>query len=227
MKRSEINQILLYAKSLFSKHSFRLPKFSEWSPYEFKRNAADYPEIDDCQLGWDVTDLGMGDFSKYGLTLFTIRNGVLNHPLYTKPYAEKIMVSRVEQITPLHYHVHKSEDIINRGGGRLVFEFYRHSDENPLELDRENDVLVPGDGKIHRLKAGEHISIAPGESMTLMPGTFHSFWAEGEDVVIGEVSAVNDDHSDNIFYQNQRRFPEIEEDELPLHLLVSDYVNWK
>ena len=223
MKRSEINQIIRDAKQLFDRHSFHLPAFSEWTPDEYRQKAADYPEIDDCQLGWDVTDFGRGQFQKFGLTLFTIRNGVLNHPVYTKPYAEKIMISRVNQVTLLHYHVHKTEDIINRGGGKLVFEFYHHLSDDPTALDLNREVLMPGDGTVHHLKPGEHIAIGPGESMTLMPGIFHAFWAEKKDVVIGEVSAVNDDHTDNIFHEPQLRFPEIEEDEAPYRLLVGDY----
>jgi D-lyxose ketol-isomerase len=39
-------------------------------------------------------------------------------------------------------------------------------------------------------------------------------------VLIGEVSTVNDD---NIFREPIGRFSEIEEDEAPKHLLVSDY----
>jgi hypothetical protein len=42
-------------------------------------------------------------------------------------------------------------------------------------------------------------------------------------VLVGEVSAVNDDASDNCFYETIGRFPVVEEDELPIHLLVSDY----
>ena len=43
---------------------------------------------------------------------------------------------------------------------------------------------------------------------------------------MGEVSAVNDDATDNRFYDPVGRFPEIEEDESPLHLLASDYNNY-
>ena len=43
------------------------------------------------------------------------------------------------------------------------------------------------------------------------------------DVLIGEVSTVNDDNTDNIFREDIGRFSEIEEDEAPRHLLVSDY----
>jgi hypothetical protein len=54
---------------------------------------------------------------------------------------------------------------------------------------------------------------------------YHKFWAErgkGK-VLIGEVSAVNDDNKDNRFHKPIGRFPTIEEDEPPLHLLCSEY----
>ena len=44
--------------------------------------------------------------------------------------------------------------------------------------------------------------------------------------MIGEVSCVNDDHNDNVFYEPQLRFPVIEEDEAPYRLLVCDYQNY-
>jgi D-lyxose ketol-isomerase len=40
---------------------------------------------------------------------------------------------------------------------------------------------------------------------------------------VGEVSLVNDDRADNHFHAAVGRFPQIEEDEPPLHLLVTDY----
>jgi D-lyxose ketol-isomerase len=45
-------------------------------------------------------------------------------------------------------------------------------------------------------------------------------------VLIGEVSTVNDDLTDNIFREPIGRFSDIDEDEQPLHLLVSDYKRW-
>ena len=59
-----------------------------------------------------------------------------------------------------------------------------------------------------------------------MPGDWHAFWGDKGDVLIGEVSTVNDDENDNIFVDDIGRFAEIEEDEDPLHLLVSDYEHW-
>ena len=222
MRRSEINQILREGRRLFDHFSFRLPPFADWSPLDYRKHAADYPEILDCQLGWDVTDFGHGKFEAEGLLLFTLRNGVPGHPVYSKPYAEKIMISRTNQKTLLHYHLHKTEDIINRGGGKLVFELY-NCIPGTAELDTKTMVTVPGDGLFHRVAPGEHLVLQPGESLTLKPGIFHAFWAEEDDVVIGEVSAVNDDHTDNVFFGEQARFPSIVEDEEPLHLLVGDY----
>jgi D-lyxose ketol-isomerase len=90
-------------------------------------------------------------------------------------------------------------------------------------IDRDADVVVPTDGVIKTLPAGVKLKLEPGESITLMPGVWHAFWAEGKDVLIGEVSTVNDDRTDNIFAEPIDRFSTVEEDEAPLHLLVSDY----
>jgi len=59
-----------------------------------------------------------------------------------------------------------------------------------------------------------------------MPGDWHGFWAEGGDALIGEVSTDNDDVTDNSFKDPIGRFADIHEDELPTHLLVSDYPKW-
>ena len=43
-------------------------------------------------LGWDITDYGLGDFDKVGMSLITIRNGNGNRAMqdkYPKVYAEK------------------------------------------------------------------------------------------------------------------------------------------
>jgi len=45
-------------------------------------------------------------------------------------------------------------------------------------------------------------------------------------VLIGEVSSVNDVATYNIFEPPLGRFADIEDDEPPLHLLVSDYDTW-
>jgi D-lyxose ketol-isomerase len=57
---------------------------------------------------------------------------------------------------------------------------------------------------------------------------YHRFYGEAGKgtVLVGEVSAVNDDASDNCFREEIGRFPVIEEDEQPMHLLVGDYVKF-
>ena len=75
-------------------------------------------------------------------------------------------------------------------------------------------------------KAGDILRLQPGESVTLHPGNWHKFWGEKGDVLIGEVSTVNDDLTDNIFAEPIGRFSEIEEDADPIYLLVSDYEKW-
>ena len=46
------------------------------------------------------------------------------------------------------------------------------------------------------------------------------------DVLIGEVSTVNDDETDNVFEMDIKRFGGLTEDVAPVHLLVSDYKKW-
>ena len=225
MKRSEINKEIKRAEEFFASFNFRLPKFASWTLEDWNQHGDEIQEIFDCELGWDLTDFGRGDYEKEGLLLFTIRNGVLGSAQYSKPYAEKLMISRSEQVTVMHCHASKQEDIINRGGGRLVFELYNRKGDT-LELD-DTPVEVVRDGEKLVIPAGGKIILEPGESITLCRNVFHKFYAEkGSDVMIGEVSCVNDDHNDNIFHEPQLRFPVIEEDEAPYRLLVCDYKNY-
>ncbi|MBR7121573.1 MAG: D-lyxose/D-mannose family sugar isomerase [Lentisphaeria bacterium] len=226
MKRSEINNEIRKAEEFFASFQFKLPKFASWTPEEMraKRHDPKYREIFDCNLGWDLTDFGKGDFVREGLFLFTIRNGVTGDPRYPKPYAEKIMISRSNQVTLTHCHEFKREDIINRGGGRLVFELFNRKG-SAVELD-DSPVKVSRDGEELILQPGEKLFLEPGESILLERNIFHRFYAEeGGDVMIGEVSAVNDDHNDNVFFGEQQRFPSIIEDEAPYRYLVSDYAS--
>ena len=220
MKRSEINQIIAESIEFFEKYRFKLPKFGYYKLDDWKNVRESNQEVFDLGLGWDITDFGMNKFNDYGLVLFTLRNGMLNSKKYTKSYAEKIMVGKKDQITPMHYHVNKTEDIINRGGGKFAIQVYL-SDEKDEKTDR--DVILSFDGTCRTLKAGSWVYLEPGQSITLTPYVYHSFHAEGDDVLIGEVSAVNDDNKDNFFYGGIGRFPDIEEDVDPVYLLVNDY----
>lgn len=222
MKRSRINTIMAEAAEMIARHGFVLPPFARWAPDEFHARAAE-SRIVEARMGWDITDYGQGDFDRMGLFLFTLRNGLLADLQRGGGmcYAEKLLISRQDQLSPMHTHVIKAEDIINRGGATLVVELFGSDDHGGFAPDRGG--VVRCDGVARRFAPGERLRLAPGESVTLMPGDWHAFWGEGGDVLIGEVSTVNDDLTDNIFREPIGRFAEIDEDAAPLHLLVSDY----
>lgn len=223
MKRSEINKLIQESIIFFNEMNFKLPPWAFWNPEEWKGKYENCSEIVDNMLGWDLTDFGSGDFLHQGLILFTIRNG--NPDKDRKTYAEKAMIVEENQETPMHFHWSKMEDIINRGGGNLIIELYQ-SDEK--EKFSKNDFSVKIDGIIKKMKPGNSVTLTPGESICLKQGVYHRFYGEkgkGK-VFVGEVSAVNDDTTDNCFYNPVGRFPEIEEDEQALYLLASDYPDY-
>ena len=223
MKRSEINLLLSQAAEFFASHAFRLPPFASFKPEMWRSLGAEADEIRDNQLGWDVTDYGLGRFAEVGLLLFTIRNGNYRaRDTYPKGYAEKIMMVREQQVTPYHYHWNKREDIINRGGGNLVIELYRADERNGFS-DQAFSVSI--DGIRRELDPGAAVVLGPGESICLEPYVYHTFYGEqgAGSVMVGEVSDVNDDQADNCFYEELGRFPDIIEDEAPLYYLCTEY----
>lgn len=223
MKRSEINQIMVDAEEFIQHMNFQLPEFVRWSPEDWKNKGHEYDEIRDNMLGWDITDFGSGDYRKIGLLMITLRNGNFNDPRYVKSYAEKLLIVEEEQITPFHFHWSKMEDIINRGGGNLLVQVYNSLPDEGM--DTESDVTIMSDGRTYSVKAGSVITLKPGESISIQSGMYHKFWGEkgtGK-ILLGEVSKVNDDRVDNRFYEKTGRFPEIEEDETPVHLLSNEY----
>ncbi len=226
MKRSQINRIIEESNEFIRSFGYILPPFAYWSPAEMADRLGDIKGIVDARLGWDITDYGQGDFDNLGLFLFTVRNGSRQDLKRGGGmcYAEKIMISRRDQISPMHRHIIKAEDIINRGGGVLALELFNSDPEG--NLDETSLVTVATDGVLRSQPAGAVLKLNPGESVTLMPGNWHAFWGEGADVLIGEVSTVNDDRTDNIFRDSIGRFSTVEEDTDPLHLLVSDYNKW-
>lgn len=225
MKRSEINRIMRQADLFIRERGFYLPPFAYWTPKEWATKGKEVAEIVEHGLGWDITDFGQGDYERCGLFLFTLRNGRPENLRcgQGKIYAEKIMIVGLNQVTPMHFHWSKTEDIINRGGGELAIRLYNVSEEEGLA---GTDVMVSLDGVRRTVEAGSTLVLSPGESITLPPYLYHSFWGVGQPVLVGEVSAVNDDQADNRFHEPVGRFPEIEEDEPPLYLLVGDYGNY-
>jgi D-lyxose ketol-isomerase len=223
MKRSEVNSIITASEKFLADHQFKLPEWGYWPVEKWKGSYEKCSEIVDNKLGWDITDFGSGDFKKRGLSLFTIRNGNLEKK--DKVYCEKIMISYEEQETPMHFHWKKTEDIINRGGGNLVIEIYMATADDKLS---EESVTVSVDGVLTTVKAGGSVILKPGQSICMKPRVYHRFYGQkGKGwVLIGEVSTVNDDASDNRFYDKVGRFPGIVEDVKPVHLLVNDYAKY-
>jgi D-lyxose ketol-isomerase len=221
MKRSEINAIMRDADAFIKAHRSYLPPCAYWTPEDWTTKGEEVREIVESGLGWDITDFGLGNYEKCGLFLFTLRNGSLDNlrTCQGKLYAEKILIVQVDQVTPMHFHWHKVEDIINRGGGKLVIQLYNDRDG---EL-ADTDVVVSMDGVRRTVKAGDTVILNPGESITLPTHCYHRFWGVESRVLVGEVSVVNDDEADNRFYEPIGRFPGIEEDEPPLYLLINDY----
>jgi len=216
MKRSEVNKYIKSSIAFLEENNFKLPPWGLWTKSDWLKHKDSCEEIFINKLGWDITDYGSGDFTKIGFVKFTIRNSAF------KGYCEKIMIMEDEQVCPSHYHVNKVEDIINRGGKDLAFQLYSNDGKGEYS-DKPLDISF--DGVLKVVKSGEVFSIKPGESICIVSGVYHSFWTEGKKgkVLIGEVSRVNDDCGDSKFKSPVERFPELEEDEEPFALLVSDY----
>lgn len=223
MKRSEINAVIKKFEALLAEHRFALPPYLSFTPEEWQEKGHEYDEIRDNKLGWDVTDYGEGNFDTLGLALITIRNGNVNMAdKYPKPYAEKIIMCDSGQISPMHFHWNKMEDIINRGGNDILFTFYNANKET--EEFEDTDVTLIQDGRRYTVPAGTQVALKPGESITLYPYLYHEFIIpEGGPALIGEVSMCNDDDTDNRFKNPLGRFPTIEEDEAPYRLLCTEY----
>lgn len=225
MKRSEINRSVRWAEELCGKYHITLPDFARYAPDKMRTVEGAGKNLVKVMLGWDITDFGSGDFSRCGAVLFTVRNGSVYDPSVGTPYAEKyiFMKDGNEQEIPMHYHIHKTEDIINRAGGILCVQVYANGTDGAP--DRTKPVILYRDGVRYEAKAGEVIEITNGNSITLTPYVYHRFYAKtgSGDLIIGEVSKINDDNLDNVFAKPQKRFCPVEEDELPYRLLVNEY----
>lgn len=222
MKRSQINRAIYEMERLLCENHFQIPPFCKWTPEEWKLKNEEYDEICDNMMGWDVTDYGEGKFDALGFVLITIRNGDINHPKCSKPYAEKLLMLKEGQYSPMHFHYTKMEDIINRGGGNVLVRVYNSSED---EGYANTDVKISSDGREYYLPAGTQVKLCPGESITIYPYLYHDFEVQcgTGPVLLGEVSSCNDDVNDNRFYEKFERFPNVEEDEKPYRLLCTDY----
>ena len=222
MKRSEINAEFAWAKSLLKKNNIRLPDRAYWTMDEWRAHKAEIETIAKTTVGWDITDYGTGKYFEIGAVLYTLRNGKQDDPSVGVPYCEKYILMRDGQRLPKHYHVFKTEDIINRAGGVLEVMLW-NTDAEGKEL--ATDVTVFMDGIRRTFKAGERIRVMQGNSITLTPHIAHIFGPEpgSGDIVVGEVSKVNDDTTDNYFMEPTSFFAKIEEDVPAEHPLTNEY----
>ena len=68
MKRSEINAALRELEAMCAKEHCYLPPFCSFTPEQWEDVGHEYDEVRDCMLGWDITDYGLGDFNKVGMS---------------------------------------------------------------------------------------------------------------------------------------------------------------
>ncbi|HUA37826.1 MAG TPA: D-lyxose/D-mannose family sugar isomerase [Candidatus Sulfopaludibacter sp.] len=187
MKRSEINRALKQALRSFKAARWALPP----------------------RPRWDVTDCGLGRFDQVGLVLLNLAE--------QPEYCEKLMYSRHHQVTPMHTHRKKKEDIICRRGELAVELWQGH----PEQTRKGETFTLLRNGEKTEVRSGTPIVLQAGERVTIVPGIYHAFWPESEEAIIGEVSTANDDAHDNFFVDpNIGRFPAIDEDEPPVARLL-------
>lgn len=181
MKRSEINRAYRDALACFARHHWVMPP----------------------KPRWDITDFGLGDFPRYGLTLVNLAS--------EPEYCEKLMYARRGQTTPCHAHRRKKEDIICRVG-ELTLRLWPHKPDSPAQVGPVFTIQI--DGEPVSVTAGTPRTLAAGSRVTLTPGVWHEFFPATEECIIGEVSTANDDVNDNFFLDSRvGRFPQIVEDE--------------
>ena len=161
MRRTDINSAIKWAEELAKEHHITLPCFANYAPDKAIFSEPHRANMKATMLGWDVTDFGTGDFSKVGAVLFTVRNGSVYDSKIGTPYAEKYIFLKDgnEQEIPLHYHVQKTEDIINRAGGVFCCQL-AIQDENgrpDAEIEVDGNVSIPN--AINMKNAGANIFV--------------------------------------------------------------------
>jgi len=166
MKRSFIDARVEAMLALCDRHGVRLPPFALWGEAEFRANADAARLVAARGLGWNVVEFRAGAFATDGLTLFTLRMGDWTglEAGRGRLYAEKAIMSQDGQRAPHHYHVVKTEDIVNRGGARFVVELFK--------VDRNGEPLKERFRAVKDVTAldlgpSDRVRLEPGESLTL------------------------------------------------------------
>jgi D-lyxose ketol-isomerase len=222
MLRSFVDRRIDAMMELCERCAFKLPPFALWGAAKFHADREASRRIAEQGLGWNVVEFTPGGFAREGLGLFTLRMGdwrALSKGV-GRLYSEKALMAEDGQRTPHHYHVVKTEDIVNRGGARFVVELFKVDRAGRRLAER---VRALKDATMIEVEAGGRVRLEPGESLVLEPYMAHAFWAEGGATLAGEVSLVNDDATDNYFLPPPPPAPPIEEDAPMRHVTVRDY----
>ncbi len=221
MKRSFIDARIDAMLEFCERLSVRLPPFARWTEEDYRADPAAAERILEGGLGWNVVEFQPGQFAEQGLCAFTLRMGDWRHLSHGRGrlYAEKALLAENGQRTPHHYHIVKTEDIVNRGGAKFVVELVKVDRAGAPLKER---VRVLKDVKTLELAPGARVTLEPGESLTLEPFVAHAFWAEGGTTLAGEVSLANDDRSDNYFLPALPPPAPIVEDAAPRYVTVRD-----
>lgn len=191
MKRSQINAAIADARLVFERHHWHLPP----------------------RPRWDVTGFGLEQFDRMGLVLVNLAE--------LPQYCEKLLFAKARQLTIMHAHRKKQEDIIARVGA-FAMRLANHDSE--FRCDRNGPpVRVLLNGEERMVESNSVVYLRAGERITLFPGVYHEFWPVSEYCIMGEVSTANDDQNDNFFERDDvGRFEQIEEDEPPLERLLNE-----
>jgi D-lyxose ketol-isomerase len=222
VKRSFVDGRIDRMLEMCGRYGVALPPFALWRDADFRANPDAARLIAERGMGWNVVEFKPGRFEREGLTLFTLRMGDWRElgAGRGRLYAEKAILAEDGQRAPHHYHVVKTEDIVNRGGARFVVELFK-VDQGGAPLKERFRALK--DASVLDLAPGGQVRLEPGESLTLEPFVAHAFWAEGGAALAGEVSLANDDSTDNYFLPPLEPFAPIEEDAPARYVTVSDH----
>jgi D-lyxose ketol-isomerase len=222
VKRSFIDARIDRMLEICARHGVELPPYALWREAEFRASPEAAKLIADRGMGWNVVEFKPGLFAREGLTLFTLRMGDWRELSSGRGrlYGEKAILAEDGQRARHHYHVVKTEDILNRGGARFVVELFKVDAKGAPLKDRFRALK---DASVLDLGPGDQVRLEPGESLTLEPFIAHAFWAEGGAALAGEVSLANDDATDNYFLPPLGPPVTIDEDAPPRYVTVRDH----
>ena len=219
MERSHINTLLADAEDFFAAAGVVLPPFAFWRPDEFARRVrAGHERLVISRMGWLVSDFGLDNFAAEGTVAFCAGAGDSGG---ARNYAERWFILREGQRIPERFHRRRTKDIVACGPGNLCLRLHRTTPD--AAVDETANLEAEVDGAARKLAPGARLVLRPGERALIEPMTFHECRAEQGDLIIREISTATDEMLDSFFLPHIGLAADIDEDEQPRRLLVSDY----